>query len=103
MIKEVFEVSRAVAPRNRYEVLASLMEEVGELATEVAICEGYSKKPHSEDHVIGEAVDIITCALDIIWVDSDGWLSPDYLEDLVMRILKRKLEKWRQKKSQMNS
>jgi isocitrate lyase len=98
MIKETFEVSGVIPPRTRYEVLSSLMEEVGELATEVAIAEGYSRKSEGKDAIIGEAVDVIVCALDMIWVD---WKNADQvdLEKLVMTILKSKLAKWKEKKS----
>lgn len=97
-----FEVSGVVAPRTRYEVLASLMEEVGELATEVAIAEGYSGKKFGPDGVIGEAIDVITCALDLIWVDYPG-LCPENMEEVIMMILKRKLAKWKEKKLQTSS
>lgn len=99
MIQEIFSVSGVVAPRTRYEVLASLMEEVGELATEVAIEEGYSQKEVGKDGIIGEAIDIITCALDIIWV-THKYLPPEVLENKVRIILKSKLEKWKSKKAQ---
>lgn len=98
-----FEVSGVVAPRTRYEVLASLMEEVGELATEVAIAQGYSKKQFGPDGVIGESIDIITCALDMIWLDVDGRLTPEDMEDLIMRILQKKLAKWKEKKLQTSN
>lgn len=98
VIQEVFSVSGAVPPRTRYDVLASLMEEVGELATEVAIAEGYSRKSEGKDAIIGEAIDVITCALDMIWID---WKNADQvdLEKLIMTILKSKLAKWKQKKA----
>lgn len=97
MIRETFEISVAVPRRTKYEVLASLVEEVGELATEVAIEQGYSKKEQGKDGIIGEAVDVITCALDLIWISSPN-VTDKELEDEIMRLVKKKLQKWRVKK-----
>lgn len=92
MIKEVFEVSKIVLPRTKHEVLAALMEEVGELATELNIQQGYSSKPRGEDGVIGEAIDVIVCALDIIYLE-----YPSMSEELFLKMMKPKLEKWKKK------
>lgn len=91
MIKETFEVSAAVKPRSKYEVLSQLMEEVGELATEVSISEGYSNKERDEG-ILGEGVDVITCVLDLIWL-----ADPTLTEEEVMDILRIKLKKWKKK------
>lgn len=99
MIKEVFEVSLMVPRRSKYEVLASLVEEVGELATEVNISTGYSSKEEGPDGVVGECVDVITCALDLIWVSSPN-TTEEELEKHIVYILKTKLEKWKRKKLQ---
>lgn len=100
MIQEVFKVSGVVAPRNTYEVLASLMEEVGELATEVAIEGGYSSKDR-EEGIMGECVDIVTCALDMIWLHYTRiGLSEEVIEQQIMLILQSKLDKWKRKKVQ---
>ena len=90
MIKETFAVSRTTPKRSLGDVFTSLAEEVGELATEVSIQNGYSTKPEGKDGVIGESIDVIACALDMIWV-----FNPDITEEEVMTILKTKLEKWR--------
>lgn len=95
-IGEVFAVSKVVKPRTRYEILASLVEEVGELSTEVAIAEGYSKKEKGKDQVIGEAVDVIVCALDMIFVDWKG-ANPKDLENFIHLIVKTKVAKWKTK------
>lgn len=47
-------------------ILSSLTEEVGELATEIRIGAGLKDKPVGKDGVVGEAIDVILCALDII-------------------------------------
>jgi NTP pyrophosphatase (non-canonical NTP hydrolase) len=97
MIEQTFEVSGVVAPRTRYEVLASLVEEVGELATEVAVREGYSNKATVEG-IMAEGVDVITCVLDLIWVNYEDTYTPQEIEDAIMNTLKIKLAKWRAKK-----
>jgi hypothetical protein len=99
MIKETFEVSGVVAPRARYEVLASLMEEVGELATEVAVREGYSNKYPGPDGIMGECIDVITCALDLIWLDQHEYYDKETLKAVVMDKLNEKLAKWKEKKA----
>lgn len=96
MIKEIFEVSKEISPRTRYEVLSALMEEVGELSTEISISEGYSKKRRGSDGVTGECVDVILCAVDMIyvqWKDAD----PESLAEHIQNIIKAKLEKWKTK------
>lgn len=98
MIKEVFEVSLLVPYRNKHDVLASLMEEVGEVATEVNVSTGYSSKDEGPDGILGECVDVITCALDLVWVSSPN-MTDEEIEELIMQKLKIKLEKWKQKKA----
>ena len=67
MIKIVLAASRlAEHPRTQKDVLMCLTEEVGELATEIAIVDGFKDREPSEDGIVGEAVDVILAALDII-------------------------------------
>jgi adenylosuccinate lyase len=54
MIKQVFETGERLPKRTRLSVLCSLVEEVGELSTEVSISEGLSYKTEGPDGVIGE-------------------------------------------------
>ena len=97
VIGRVFEVSRTVPRRTKHDVLASLMEEVGELATEVNISTGYSGKKEGEDGILGECVDVITCVVDLMWVSNPNITEED-LEKEVMKILELKLAKWKKKK-----
>lgn len=89
MIEETLQVCRQIKPRTPYEVLAYLMEEVGELSSEIMIREGYSRKDIGKDGIIGEAIDVIVCALDIIYLD-----QPDVTENEIMIRLNLKLAKW---------
>lgn len=94
LVSEVFIVSKISKERSRYDVLGALVEEVGELATEVSIAEGYSSKSKGNDGLIGEAVDVIICALDLIYVDWKN-ADPDVLENYIMTIVKNKAKKWK--------
>lgn len=93
MIKEVLSTSKSIInSRQEYNVLAALMEEVGELSTEISIETGYSNKSQGEDGIIGEAIDVAICALDMIYV-----YNPCITEEEIMRVVHRKLEKWKRK------
>lgn len=90
MIKTVFETSAKIKDdRGCYDVLASLMSEVGELSTEIAIYEGHINRPVGKDGIIGEAIDVIACALDIIYLMDNNITKKEINE-----ILRQKCEKW---------
>lgn len=78
--------------RTLSDVLGHAMEELGELATEVKIVNGKSYKKAGPDGVIGEAVDLINCALDIIYL-----AKPDFTEDELKEMQILKCEKWLEK------
>lgn len=92
LVKEVFTTSNQIKDnRTLQDVLTHLMTEVGELAQEIQIAEGKSYKEHGKDGVIGEAVDVIVCALDVIKL-----YNPTIKEDYdLSRILQPKLQKWK--------
>lgn len=94
MIKEVFDVSVQAPRRTQEKVFLSLVEEIGELATELSIEAGHSKKVVGEDGVTGEAVDVILCALDLIWVHNDS-TAEEELEQFVRDVVNKKLAKWK--------
>lgn len=102
-IQAVFDASKLALASNRYrtteDVLPFLMEEVGELSTEIMIRAGKSGKKKGDDGVIGEAVDVILCALDIIFLDYGPCDSED-LEELIHTIIKTKAAKWKAKQQQ---
>ena len=90
MIKKILKTSRKISNgRTRASVLAYLMEEVGELATEVNIKEGHSGKKEGKDGIIGEAVDVVLCAIDIMYVE-----NPDITTSEIEAIMEKKLAKW---------
>jgi NTP pyrophosphatase (non-canonical NTP hydrolase) len=56
-----------IFPRRSYDtILKSLMEEMGELSTEIAIVQGTKKRAPSPDGVKGEAVDVFVVAVDML-------------------------------------
>ena len=89
MIRQVFETGERLPKRTRLSALCSLVEEVGELSTEVAISENLSYKERGPDGVVGEAIDVIICAIDLIRID-----SPNITEEEILDILETKCDKW---------
>lgn len=89
MIQNILDTSKKAPFRTKYQVLAKLMEEVGELATEVNIDLGYVKKPTGTDGIIGEALDVINCAVDLIYLHQSQ-ITAEQLE--IMQ--NAKLKKW---------
>jgi len=84
--------------RTLSDVLGHAMEELGELATEIKIVNGKSYKKPGKDGVVGEALDLINCALDIIYL-----VKPDYTETELMQIQFLKCEKWVEKVDERKS
>lgn len=99
MFKTVIDASKKVDElekerRTPYDVLASLQEEVGELAKEVRIRFGSSYKEPDRDGIVGEVCDCISCLIDLIYV-----VEPDITEERMKDILKFKMTKWVAKES----
>ena len=96
LINKTFAVSDSIDNNRTIEnVLTHMTTEVGELALEISIDQGRSYKDASEDGVVGEAVDVILCALDIIRV-----YQPDITEEDILAIAQRKLAKWVEKEQE---
>jgi len=90
LIKEIFEVAARVKRRSTVNVGLKLMEEAGELAKEINILDGYINKPEGVDGVLGEAIDLIITAGDVIWNTYGKSIS----EETIMAKLAEKLKKW---------
>ena len=94
ILQLVREVSESVNDgRNLDAVMCSIAEETGELAAEVNIVSG--RKPHKVagvDGILGEAVDVIITALDMIYVESSNRLIP-ITEEEITDVVKNKLFK----------
>lgn len=78
--------------RTQGKVLNHLTEEQGELATEVRINEGEKLQAHGPDGVIGEAVDVIINAIDMIYLE-----NPEITEAELHHVVLRKCMKWETK------
>lgn len=76
-------------------ILASTMEEVGELAKEVAIEYLDSGKTPDSDGIIGESVDAIICLVDMIATH-----CPNISEAELVEIANTKLAKWKNRRGQ---
>lgn len=74
------------------DILASGTEELGELAVEVRIAHGLKPGEPGKDGVVGEAVDLMLVAADMIHSEL-GSLD----NDQVKRIIETKLKKWQTK------
>ena len=94
LVSEILDTSKAVTnDRTISDVLTHAMTELGELAQEVQIAEGKSYKQEGTDGVIGEALDVINCMVDMIYIHY-GSLGN---EDFMVALNARKLAKWKEK------
>jgi NTP pyrophosphatase (non-canonical NTP hydrolase) len=75
-------------------ILGHTMAELGELALEINIENGYSYKQPDEDGVVGEAIDTIMCLLDLIHVS-----NPNITENDIAEIMQVKGRKWIEKEA----
>ena len=93
LIQKTFAASDKIKNgRNQTRILAHTVAEVGELAEEVVIANGFSHKEPGADGIIGEAVDVIVCALDMI-----HQTDPTVTEEDLVKIAVRKLARWEAK------
>lgn len=80
-----------IFPRRSYDtILKSLMEEMGELSTEIAIAQGTKKRSPSSDGVKGEAVDVFVVAVDMLRA---AWGDALFTTEFTDKV-KSKLAKW---------
>lgn len=75
------------------DILTHAMTELGELAQEVQIAEGKSYKQEGVDGIVGEALDVINCMVDMIYIHYGVLANEEYLTAQN----KRKLAKWKEK------
>lgn len=76
--------------RTSYEILSKQMEELGEMATEIAIKNQYITKLPGKDGILGEGADVLITTVDQIFND-----NPDITEQEIATIVARKLAKWK--------
>ena len=86
--------------RNPQDVLMTVVEEVGELSTEIAIVTGHKNREPGKDGVLGETLDVIIAAVDILHLllgkegEGQAELTPEEIEHLCIVYAQRKLDKW---------
>jgi len=84
--------------RTVQDVLTHAVTEIGELALEVQISQGRSYKQHGDDGIVGEALDVIACMVDMIYVH-----SPFMTEDEMVAMISPKLAKWQEKAQEIQT
>jgi hypothetical protein len=86
--------------RTHYSVFSKIVEEVGELAVEIAIIKGDSYKTAGSDGVEGEAIDVIASCIDLIYIhlkqEHPDW-SIIEIDKYMGMIMDAKLHKWQLK------
>lgn len=93
LIQRVVRTSKNVGSDNRDAIFRSLIEEVGELATEIAIEEGTKRREPSPDGVVGEAIDALVCIIDLLHNE----IGDNILEQAFLERVQTKLDKWENK------
>lgn len=93
LIQRVVRTSTKVGSDNRDAIFRSLIEEVGELATEIAIEEGTKQREASPDGVVGEAIDALVCIIDLIHNEIGDRIT----EQAFLERVQTKLDKWENK------
>jgi NTP pyrophosphatase (non-canonical NTP hydrolase) len=94
LITDILATSKTIDNnRTPTEVLGYSMTELGELAEEVLIKNSTisNHKKEGKDGIVGEAIDLILCAVDLIYLD-----NPDITEEDIQKIARQKLLKWKQ-------
>lgn len=90
LIDYVFEVSDRIKDnRTSYSIFTHMTAEMGELADEINIAEGFRKAPPGSDGIVGETVDVILCGLDLIRKN-----HPKITREDLMKIIIAKCIKW---------
>ena len=88
-ISYILDVSRKHCTGDKSQIMLAVTEETGELATEVAIDLGHKNREPGPDGVVGEAVDLIITAVDMINAHQPGITIEE-----IHAIVTRKCGKW---------
>lgn len=98
ILRMVSATSLKVGSDNRDAIFKSLIEEVGELATEIAIEDGTKNREASPDGVVGEAIDCLVVIIDMIHNEIGDNIHGQAFLDRVQS----KLNKWEAHKEKHN-
>ena len=96
-IKQVIDASDSLThKRSRNDIFVYATGEMGELAEEVGIANGFVLKPKGKEGILGEACDVMICLLDLIRKEYPN-ATPDELTELITITMASKTNKWIQK------
>lgn len=96
VVQVVQAASREISnSRDLCSVMLKVVEEVGELGTEVNIATGKSYKQPGPDGVVGECVDAIAALVDLIYI-----YDPSITEQQLIQLTHAKMHKWATKERQ---
>lgn len=96
LLSMVAAVSVKTRSYNRDATMASITEELGELATEIAIENGWKNREAGPDGVVGEGIDLLICVVDLLHMHLGHHLESEEFLDKVQL----KLDKWERKCSE---
>lgn len=91
--KIIEQIRKIEKERNIQSSLIYALVELAELGEVFLQESGHSNKPPTEDGVIGEAIDVMVCMLDIIQL-----YSAEITGEEIETIMKAKITKWANKK-----
>lgn len=96
IIADIASVSRSIGSGDSEAIFRALVEEVGELSTELNIRLGWKNRPPGPDGVVGEAIDALIVIVDFLEteVETD---SPEFEARV-----HAKLQKWRNNVKRMS-
>ena len=100
-ISAIVNVSKKIKDdRSLDKILMHAITELGELSEEVLIDKGLSYKNPGVDGVVGEAVDLIICVVDLLYIhlkQKGVDLSAGVMDAYIKDIATAKLKKWEEK------
>lgn len=88
-ISHILSVSRLHCTMDKNQIMHSVTEETGELATEVSIEAGYKNRMPGRDGIVGEAIDVIVSAVDMIYA-----ANPHITMQEIQGMVEAKCQKW---------
>lgn len=89
LFQKVKTAGDSLPARSSVSITLSMVEEVGELAKEVAILNDLSYKKPDSDGPFGESVDLLITVIDLIQT-----IKPDVTEEDIEKYADKKIAKW---------
>lgn len=86
-INHFFDVASKVKKRTKSDVTLHLSAEVGEIAECLV-------QPERNGNIVEESVDVIVCALDIIYLELSTTHGTGEITQVINKLVEKKLNKW---------